>query len=230
MQQEKNGEKLTPMQMAFYIVISIFINALGNGLTVALNMGSAMWTAASVNLSYFLQIPFAITMSMLGLFALSWSIVITKSFDLRRAIANICFMIPFSCLIGFFANFFRLLGVENLPLAVKIILDISGIFVLACGVSIYQRVNLFMHPIDEVIKNVRFYICHGKSRRGLIVSFIPPMMLIALLYWITGDIHAVNIGTLVSLLFQGDFVAIGDKYVFPSLKHHFTSPIQNVKS
>ena len=227
MQQIKNGNKLTPMQMAFYIILAIFINALGNGLTVALNMGSAMWTAASVNLAVFLQLPFAVTMSMLGVFALGWSFVITKSFDLRRAIANFCFMLPFSYLIGFFADFFSSLGVENLPLLVKIILDIIGIYFLACGVSIYQRVNLVMHPIDEVIKNVRFYICQGKSREGLIVSFIPPMLLIVTIYLLTGDIHAVNIGTLVSLIFQGDFVAISDKYVFPHLKHHFTHSIQD---
>ena len=39
-----------------YFIFSIFLNSLGNALTVAINLGSALWTAAAVNLSKVLPI------------------------------------------------------------------------------------------------------------------------------------------------------------------------------
>lgn len=44
-------QTLSKTQLLVYFIFSIFLNSLGNALTVAINLGSALWTAAAVNLS-----------------------------------------------------------------------------------------------------------------------------------------------------------------------------------
>ena len=47
---------LTLQEKIYYLSISILLNTFGNALTISMNMGSSMWTAASVNISnYFIK-------------------------------------------------------------------------------------------------------------------------------------------------------------------------------
>ena len=42
---------ISKLELAIYFGLSIIINSFGNALTVALNLGSPLWTATCVNVS-----------------------------------------------------------------------------------------------------------------------------------------------------------------------------------
>ena len=48
----ENGQKrrLTVPELLFYLILSIILNSFANGLAVASNLGSAVWTSSAVNL------------------------------------------------------------------------------------------------------------------------------------------------------------------------------------
>jgi len=50
-----NHKKLSITQALFFLIFSLVLNGFGNGLTVATNMGSSVWTASAANLSDFLS-------------------------------------------------------------------------------------------------------------------------------------------------------------------------------
>ncbi len=216
-----NNKHLSAVQTIFYLTVSILINAMGNGLTVALNLGSAMWTASAVNISNYFNIQLGSIMVGLGVTCIVINAIINKKVDWKKILGNLVFMVPFSYLVAMFSLLFAYSGIGELPLAIRVFLDIFGIMMLATGVSIYQRVNLILHPIDELMHSIRFIYCKGNPAIAQIVSFIPPMLILIGMFIISGQLYAVNIGTLVSLLFQGSFVGLADKYIFPSLKHRF---------
>ena len=49
--QNRNLETTSMGLLLGYFILSIFLNSLGNALTVSLNLGSALWTAAAVNIA-----------------------------------------------------------------------------------------------------------------------------------------------------------------------------------
>lgn len=49
--QVTQNKELSNVRLLIYFIVSLMFNCLGNALTVALNLGSALWTAAAVNIS-----------------------------------------------------------------------------------------------------------------------------------------------------------------------------------
>lgn len=214
------SDTLSMKHKLIYLMLSIVMNAMGNGITVALNLGSAMWTASAVNISKYTGYPLAWIMIILGTFTILVNGWITKEWNVKRIIGNYLFMVLFSFLVGLFAQFFVYLGMASLPYFVRMGLDIGGIFLLACGVSLYQRLHLVIHPIDEYMNSIRYYLCRGHATLGQWVSFLPPIVLTFVMVWITKQLYAVHIGTLVSLLFQGAFTGWADRHIFPSIQRY----------
>lgn len=90
---------------------------------------------------------------------------------------------------------------------------------ISIGISIYQRINVVLHPADDLMQIIRFDYVHGNPAIAQVLSFTPPLIAIIVIYFFTGNIYAVNIGTIFALLFQGAMVGVADKVVFPALKH-----------
>ncbi|WP_281165870.1 YczE/YyaS/YitT family protein [Liquorilactobacillus sicerae] len=203
----------------FYFFISIILNSLGNALTVTLNLGSALWTAAAVNLAH--ATPLSLTWLLLleGFFAIGLNILFLQQFDGRRILGNLIFMFCFAYLVGVLSKLFSQIPLVNLNLGVRIILDCFGIVLIAIAISIYQRVNVILHPCDDLMQVIRFKFCHGNSTQAQLLSFSFPAVAILLAFAITKQLYAINIGTVFSLLFQGYLVGQADKHIFSSLKH-----------
>ena len=62
---------LTLQEKIYYLSISILLNTFGNALTISMNMGSSMWTAASVNICV-LGMLFKIQSIFLTIFLFNW--------------------------------------------------------------------------------------------------------------------------------------------------------------
>ncbi|MFT9051300.1 hypothetical protein [Liquorilactobacillus nagelii] len=202
-----------------YFIFSIILNSLGNAITVSLNLGSALWTAAAVNLSHATSWPLSWLLFAEGFFAIALNVMLLKQIDLRRILGNVIFMSCFSYLVGLMVKMLSFLPFASLNVFARIILDCFGIVLIATAISIYQRVNLMLHPCDDLMQIMRFKLCGGNSTKAQLLSFALPITAILLTLLVTRRVYAINIGTLFSLAFQGYLVGWADQRIFSRLKH-----------
>ncbi|MCO7125396.1 hypothetical protein NIE88_06395 [Sporolactobacillus shoreicorticis] len=202
-----------------YFMISIFFNAFGNALTVSLNLGSALWTASAVNFTALTSIPLSLILFASGVLVIIINALIIGKVDWHRIIGNIIFMIPFSYLIGIISTYLVAVGINELPLIVRVVLDIVGVCFISLAISIYQRVNLMLHPCDDLMQIIRFKFFKGNATVAQLVTFSPPVVIILFCWIDLHQLYAINVGTIFALLFQGSLVGVFDRTVFPTLKH-----------
>lgn len=215
---QDNG-KPTVLGDCILLVISIIINSLGNALTVSLNLGSALWTASAVNMSHLFRMNLGNILLLEGIAIILSNALLLRQFDWRRMLGNVLFMVPFSYLVSGIAQMLTVFHIQNLSLVPSVILDIVGVMMIGCGVSIYQRINLILHPNDDFMQILRFKYFRGNAVIASLVAFIVPITITTICFLLQRHLWAVNIGTVVSLLFQGTFIALSDRYVFRKLKH-----------
>lgn len=77
-------QTISKTQLLGYFIFSIFLNSLGNALTVAINLGSALWTAAAVNLSRVMPITLSVMLILSGIIVIVTNIIILGRFDFKR--------------------------------------------------------------------------------------------------------------------------------------------------
>ena len=154
-----------------------------------------------------------------GAIVIVTNVIILKRFDLKRVLGNLIFMIPFSWLVGAFEAWLIKLGITQLPLWSQVILDCLGVVLIALAISIYQRVNWMLHPVDDLMQILRFKYFKGNATVAQLIVFTPPIIAIIISLCLTHQLYAINIGTLFALAFQGSLVGVFDKMAFPSLKH-----------
>ncbi len=207
-------------QRVFFLVVSILMNSAGNALTISANLGSAVWTASTVNLADWIHVPLGNTLFVYGIAVTLANQLFIGHFDRRRFFSNLLFIIPFSYLVQFIVVFWDWLGVPGLNQFWLVILDTIGIMMIAAAVSTYQRCNLLLHPNDDLSYILRFKFLHGSAILGQWTSYIPPVLVTIVSVIATGRIEAVGYGTILALTCQGAMMKWADKHVFPSLKHH----------
>ena len=188
-------------------------------MTVSLNLGSALWTAAAVNISDDTPLSLSSMLFIFGVLIIITNVILLKKFDVRRIIGNFVFMVPFSALVGAFSPLLVNIGITELPLPVRVVLDCLGVVFISIAISIYQRINWMLHPADDLMQIVRFKFFKGNSSLAQFVVFLPPIAAIAVSYALTHQIYAINVGTVFALMFQGSLVGVFDKLVFTDLKH-----------
>lgn len=203
-----------------FLVISIFMNAAGNGITIATHLGSAVWTGSSVNLADWLHIPLGTTLFLYGIVVTLANQLLLGHFDRRRFVSNLLYTLPFSYLVSFFTFVWTWLGVAEMNLFWRLVLDTLGILTVSAAVSIYQRANILMHPNDDLSYILRFKYLHGSAILGQWVSYLPPLAITLVAFLMTGKLEAIGYGTILALVAQGALMKWSDTHVFPKLKHH----------
>ncbi len=216
-----NGQTrhLTNFQSILFLLIGLLLNAIGNGLTVATNMGSAPWTAAAANLSNLTHLPIDYFLFSFGLIAAIAVTLILHHFDAVRFFRNLAFVFIFSIVIGATATYFKHLGVNDLGYWVRLILDLVGITMIGMGISVTQRLATFLHPLDDLTNVMRFRYFKGNVVVAQTLNFAIPMLISLVIWIVTKEIVAVNIGTIFSFLCQGMVIARADRYLIPRLVH-----------
>lgn len=212
--------KLTFLETLFYFVISILLNGLANALTVATNLGSAIWTASAANLSSYLHSGLGLMLFLYGIIVIFVNIILLQKIDFSRIIGNLIFIMPFSYLVQQFTKMFIGLGVSQLNFSIRLVLDLIGVVLIGVAVSIYQRVRIVLHPNDDLSYILRFSFFHGNAAIGQYVSYTLPLLVVLFCWLQTKDLVAINIGTAISLIIQGPITGWSDEHVFKHLKHH----------
>ncbi|VDG20028.1 YczE/YyaS/YitT family protein [Lactiplantibacillus mudanjiangensis] len=207
-------------QRFWFLVFSILLNSAGNALTIATNLGSAVWTGSSVNLANWIHVPLGTTLLLYGIVVTILNQLMLGHFDRRRFISNLLYILPFSYLVEFIGYFWQWLGVGTLPLGIRLVINLIGLLAVAAAVSIYQRCNLIQHPNDDLSYILRFRFLHGSAIIAQWVSYLPPLTITVVALLVTGQLRAIGIGTVFALVAQGAIMGWSDTHVFPSLKHH----------
>ena len=186
------------------------------------NMGSAVWMSSAVNISSSLHSPYGTTLFVYAVLVTIANQILLRKFDGHIFISNLLFSFPFSYLVGIFSNVLNPLGLNQLPLLMRLVVNILGLVGVSIGTSIYQRCNLIQHPNDELAYLLRFKYLHGSAGWGQLLSYTPPVVIMVICFAMTGHILSVGIGTILAMFFQGVIIGISDKIVVPSLKHHYS--------
>ncbi len=203
------------------LIIGLLLNAFGNALSVAANAGSGIWTAAAVNIAYWIHGNVGIILLIVGVLSALLNQLLIRKVDIPRFIGEVAFISCFSYFIDLFVGIFTKWGIPALPLGWRMALSVLGVTIFACSISIYQRANLIMHPNDDTSNILRFMYLGGRATASQLVDFIPPIIMIAVCYAATRQIYSVNVGTLYSILFNGIIIAASDKHIMPHLYHNF---------
>lgn len=207
-------------QRFYFLLIALFLLGAGNALAIATHLGSAVWTGTTVNLAHVFHAQLGNTLFVFGIVVTLLNQLLLGHFDRRRLISNILFTLPFSYLVAAFTVFWQWLGVGQLNLPVRLILDTLGIVIVGTGGSIYQRANLILHPTDDLAYIIRFKYLNGSATFGQWASYIPPLLLLVFCGFWLKRLDAIGYGTVVALLVQGSIVAWADHHIFTSLKQH----------
>lgn len=219
------GERrpLTSIQGIVFLIIGLLFNAVGNGITVATNMGSAPWTASAANLANVAHAPIGAFLWLYGIVAAIFAAILIGHFDVRRFISNLAFVFLFGLIINYISQLFISLGMMQLPWYWRILIDLAGIVMIAFGISITQRIQIVLHPLDDVVVITRFKYFHGNATVSQLVNFMIPMLISLAVWAVTHELVALNVGTIVSFLAQGMIVGWADKHVFSQLVHRVTN-------
>ncbi|MBS9336674.1 YczE/YyaS/YitT family protein [Fructobacillus papyrifericola] len=211
--------ELSFKQFLFYFILSLTLDALGNGLSVSTNLGSAPWTAGAANLAHLTGLPIALYLGLTTVLVATANIFFARKLDWRRFFGNILFGILFSLMAGFFTSWFMTLGINHFPLWSKVVIDIIGLSTIGVGISIYQRVNVILHPIDDLTNILRFSYFHGSAPKAQMSNFFVAIFISLICWLLSGTVVALNIGTAFAFLCQGSIIAWSDRFVFPALVH-----------
>ncbi|MCF6515241.1 fructose permease [Lactobacillus sp. S2-2] len=222
-------------QSIMYFVISLIINSAGNVLTLVTSahifpsyLGAAYWSAAEVNLGNAFHWNLFWAFLIMGIATMLLNALLVGKLEWGRMIGNLLFMVPFSFLIQIFGDFFngKYSFFAGLPdahgagmITLYILLNFLGVALIATAISIYQRVNLVLHPADDLMQILRFKYFKGSAGKAMWASYIPPTIMAIVAFLITRKFENFGIGTLFAFLFQGGITGIADKFVFKKLKH-----------
>ncbi|GAA0812395.1 hypothetical protein QUW37_02960 [Ligilactobacillus aviarius] len=211
---------ISKLELAVYFGLSIIINSFGNALTVALNLGSPLWTATCVNVSQTIHWSLGNIMVIWGALLIIINTILIRKIDLKRIGKSIIFMVLFSYLVSWLSSILKHSLVMTMNLPMRILFDLFGICLVSLGVSMYQRVNWMLHPADDLMQIVRFKFFNGNSTKAMFAVYLPAIIIVAITFLISHQIVAINIGTIFGLLFQGPMIGICDRICFKRLKHH----------
>ncbi len=203
------------------LVLGLVLNALGNGLCISSNMGSGIWTASAVNMHNWLGLDTGILLMLIGLANAITNQILIHQIDIKRFIGQIIFVIFYGYFVDIFTDIFNFLGMPHYNVIFRIFFAILGIVCFCVAISLYQRANILMHPNDDTTNILRFHYLKGNSTLAQLIDFIPPIIIVIIAFVNTHEIYSINIATLVSILFNGVFIATADKYIWPRLKHNF---------
>ena len=93
------------------LVLGLVVNAFGNGLSVASNMGTSPWTASEVNLSHWLGTSVGLAIFAVSCLAAIVNQLLLRHWDLPRLLGEISFVFFFSYFVDIFSGTFTKMGI-----------------------------------------------------------------------------------------------------------------------
>ena len=203
------------------LLIGLALNAFGNALTVSSNTGSAVYTAASVDL-------FKVTGTGISIFIFGWGVLnaiinqfLIKRIEPLRFFKGLFFTFFFSYFIDIFTHVLNWWGLPQQNWWLRTLVSLIGTFTIGVSISVYQRSNLLLHPNDDMTNILRFDYFHGSAVWAQAVDLTLPIVAIVICSLLLWHVYAVSIATVCYFLFTGTVIKYTDRWLWPSLKHNF---------
>ncbi|GAA3619178.1 membrane protein [Secundilactobacillus similis DSM 23365 = JCM 2765] len=203
------------------LVAGLFINAFGNAMSISGNMGSGVWSASAVNLHNWTGVSLGLILTCIGIINALTNQLLIRRFDPKRLIGEVIFVMFYGSFVQFFAGWLDGLGANTASIPVRILISAGGVVVFCVGISLYQRANIVMHPNDDTTNILRFMYVKGNATASQLLDFAPPIIVIIIAFFATGQILSVNVATVFSILCNGILIATSDKLIWPHLTHNF---------
>lgn len=105
---QHTADEQTSAQLLGMFCFSLILNGFGNGMTVAMNLGSALWTSSAVNLSHAFNISLLTILLIEGVAVVLFNAAVLGHLAWRRIAGNFIYMIPFSFLVSGFADLIKM--------------------------------------------------------------------------------------------------------------------------
>ncbi|MBP3038792.1 hypothetical protein J9303_04640 [Bacillaceae bacterium Marseille-Q3522] len=203
-------------QKLVLLFISIVLNAFGNALTVKAALGSAPWTAAGLNIANSLHISVGWALIILGTTTLLLDDLLRRRWNRMKDIYNFLYLLSF----GYFIDIwlFIMQNIEMHTYFFRFFVCVAGIACIGAALSIYLRVNLVLHPFDDLLKILRDQYFHGNVVLAQRLALGIPLSISMLIWLITKNLVGINVGTIISFLCLGYFILFFDKWIHVKVK------------
>lgn len=199
------------VEKSFWLVLSVFLNAFGNALTVKAALGSAPWTAASLNLSHVLGITVGEALIIMGAVVLVADDLLRQHWNGFKDFFNFLYVLSFGYVVDMWLVVMRPLNFTN-P-AMRVALCVIGILCIGAALSIYFRVNLVLHPFDDLLKIIREKYLHGNVVRAQRIALGIPLVIGLTIGLMRHQLVGISLGTAISFLCTGYFILLFDKTI-----------------
>lgn len=193
------------------LILSVFINALGNSLMLKGSVGATPWSASYGNISNFFDITPGTASILVAIIIYLVSKLIGKDFNIKSAL--ICVLITFSY--GFLIDFYLFIfGREQSPyIFVNYIYAILGILFGSCGVSLAIQANVGFMALDDFAKNMKKHICKGNIALSMFISSGTAIVVSIVTGLLYGKIENITFLTLLFMFFFGILISMFDKII-----------------
>lgn len=203
-----------------WLIASVLMNALGNALTIKASVGSAPWTAASLNLSSMSGLTVGNILVVMGFIVLIVDDVLRRHWNGIKDVFNFLYLLSFGYVID--AWLFVLQPVSVNSLILRIMICVVGLMCIGAALSIYFRVNLCLHPFDDLMKILREKYLHGNVVLAQWISLGIPLLISLPLGLFRHHLIGINIGTVISFLCMGYFILLFDRIIHLHLERKWT--------
>lgn len=204
----------------FWLFLSVLLNAFGNALTVKATLGSAPWTAAGLNLSNIMGITVGNALIIIGFITLIADDLLRRHWNRMKDVYNFLYVLSFGYVIDAWLFVMQHITVNGFLL--RIAVCVFGIMCIAAALSIYFRVNLVLHPFDDLLKILRDKYFHGNVVLAQRVSLGIPLTVGLTVGLVRHHLIGINIGTIISFLCMGYFILLFDKTIHLDLDRKWT--------
>lgn len=194
-----------------WLVVSVFLNAFGNALTVKAALGSAPWTAASLNLSNVFGITVGHALIIMGAIVLIADDLLRKHWNGIKDFFNFLYVLSFGYVVDLWLMLMQHIAFSNL--FGRVGLCILGILCIGAALSIYFRVNLVLHPFDDMLKILREKYLKGNVVLAQRISLGIPLTIGLSIGLIRHHLIGISLGTAISFLCTGYFILLFDKTI-----------------
>ncbi|WP_188803784.1 YczE/YyaS/YitT family protein [Sporolactobacillus putidus] len=202
------------------LCLSVLLNAFGNALTVKAALGSAPWTAAGLNLSDMLGITVGNALIIIGFITLIADDLLRRRWNRMKDVYNFIYVLSFGYVIDGWLFVMQRVTVNGLFL--RIVVCVIGVMCIGAALSIYFRVNLVLHPFDDLLKILRDNYLHGDVVLAQRIALAIPLSVGLTMGIVRHHLIGINLGTAISFLFMGYFILLFDKTIHLHLDRKWT--------
>lgn len=195
----------------FWLCVSILLNGFGNAVTVKAALGSAPWTAAGLNFSNMFGITVGNALIIMSLIVMIADDCLRRRWNRMKDVYNFIYVLSFGYVID--AWLFVMQGITLHGFALRLVSCLFGVICIAAALSIYLRLNLVLHPFDDLLNILREKYLKGNVVLAQRISLGIPLAIGLSVGLVRHEIIGISIGTLFSFLCMGYFILLFDKMI-----------------